>query len=79
MKIAIDVMGTDHGPEPIIAGALAGAKKYPCEVILVGNEEVIQAILDKKGVTAPNVTVQHASQVIEMSESQSDGLRKKKD
>ena len=79
MKIAIDVMGTDHGPEPIIAGALAGAKKYPCEVILVGNEEVIQAILDKKGVTALNVTVQHASQVIEMSESPSDGLRKKKD
>ena len=37
MKIAIDVMGTDLGPEPIVLGALAASKKYPCTLVLVGD------------------------------------------
>lgn len=79
MKIAVDVMGTDLGPKPIIEGAVSAARKYPCTVVLVGNETEIQEVLSQQPNCPKNIEVRHASQVIEMCESPSDALRRKKD
>ena len=79
MKIAIDVMGTDLGPEPIVLGALAASKKYPCTLVLVGDEVQIQEIIKRHPGNYPTIEVYHASEVIEMCDSPSEGLRKKKD
>lgn len=79
MKIAIDVMGTDYGPEPIVLGALAASKKYSSTLVLVGDEVQIREIIKKQPGVYPNVEVRHASEVIEMCDSPSEGLRKKKD
>ena len=37
-KIAVDVMGADHGVMPIVQGAIAAAKARECKVLLVGDE-----------------------------------------
>ena len=34
-KIAVDVMGADHGAMPIVQGAIAAAKARECKVLLV--------------------------------------------
>ena len=35
MKIAVDVMGADHGPEPIVRGAIEAVEAFNCDVVLV--------------------------------------------
>jgi len=80
MKIAIDVMGTDFGPGEIVLGALQAVEEYGCQVVLVGDSQQIkQILLQRKAQNNPNVTVQHASQVIEMSEHPAISVKTKKD
>ncbi|HHT63988.1 MAG: phosphate acyltransferase PlsX [Bacillota bacterium] len=76
MKIAIDAMGGDHAPGEIVKGALQAAEVYPdLELILVGQE----AVLKKDFSHLPqNVSIHHASEVMEMDESV-ENLRKKRD
>lgn len=80
MKIAIDVMGTDYGPEEIILGAIQAVKAYDCEVVLVGAETEISSVLKKyKEDTNSKIKVCHASQVIEMNEHPGISVKAKKD
>ncbi|MBQ1335767.1 MAG: phosphate acyltransferase, partial [Selenomonadaceae bacterium] len=37
MKIAVDAMGGDFAPEQIVFGAVRAARKYQCEIVLVGD------------------------------------------
>ncbi len=70
-------MGGDHGPTEVIPGALDHARAHPEDrVILVGDDAQVRAIA---GNLPPNVTVVHASQVIEMDEHPARALREKKD
>ncbi|MEG1159893.1 MAG: phosphate acyltransferase PlsX, partial [Acidaminococcaceae bacterium] len=80
MKIAVDVMGTDYGPEEIILGAIQAVKEYHCEVVLVGEQKEITAVLKKYGEIAnTNIQVQPATQVIQMSEHPGISVKNKKD
>lgn len=47
MKIAVDAMGGDFAPKEIVAGAILAAKRYDCEIVLVGDQTQIQKELDK--------------------------------
>lgn len=78
IRVAVDAMGGDHGPEEVIPGALAYAADHPDDrLILVGVPERVLAIA---GSTLPsNVTVAEASQVIGMDEHPALALREKKD
>lgn len=76
MKIAIDAMGGDNAPSEIVKGAILAAQKYPCEIILVGNESIIRAEL---GDTNLPITIHHAAEVIAMGEHPADAVRCKKD
>ncbi|MCR5834050.1 MAG: phosphate acyltransferase PlsX [Selenomonadaceae bacterium] len=80
MKIAIDAMGGDKAPGEIVKGALQAVQKYPCEIVLVGDENKIREILtaESGGGNFP-ITVRHASEVIEMGEHPADAVRNKKD
>ena len=42
MKIAVDVMGTDYGPQELVLGAVQAVRVYDCEVVLVGDSEIIK-------------------------------------
>jgi glycerol-3-phosphate acyltransferase PlsX len=76
MRIAIDAMGGDRAPEEVVKGALAAAHALNIHVLLVGDEAAIGAYLPSS--LPPNVTVHHASQVVEMGEAPTT-VRKKKD
>lgn len=80
MKIAVDVMGTDYGPAEIIKGVLEAVNEYGCEVVLVGDQEVIRRELAKEHQeNNPRVSIHHASQVIEMKDHPGISVMKKKD
>ena len=79
MKIAVDAMGGDKAPAEIIKGAIQAVKKYPCEIVLVGDEARISNVLAKEsgGENFP-ITIKHAGEVIEMGEHPADAVRNKK-
>ena len=80
MKIAVDVMGTDYGPTEIIKGVLQAVDEYGCDVVLVGDQEVIrQELAREHQENNPRVTIHHASQVIEMKDHPGISVKKKRD
>lgn len=79
-KIAVDVMGADHGAMPIVQGAIAAAKARECKVLLVGDEKEIIPVLSQSGVAYgenERVEVVHCSDYIRMEESATDALKRK--
>jgi glycerol-3-phosphate acyltransferase PlsX len=77
VRLAVDAMGGDHGPTEVIPGALDHARAHPeDQVILVGDEARVREVA---GPLPANVSVVHASQVIEMDEHPALALREKKD
>lgn len=78
MKIAIDAMGGDFAPAEIVKGAALASELYDVEVILVGNEAAIKKCLPSKYSGSKNITIHHASQVIEMDDHV-DAVRTKRD
>ncbi len=79
IRIAVDAMGGDHAPQEIVSGAVQGARAYGVEVLLVGPPDIIEAELQKHDTQGIRYQIVPASEVIEMGESPSVGLRKKKD
>ncbi len=77
MRIAIDAMGGDFAPAEIVKGAVQGSRLYGAEVILVGDSDQIRHHLPSRS-QPEGVTIQHASEVIEMHEHV-DAVRTKKD
>jgi phosphate acyltransferase len=78
MKIVVDAMGGDHAPGVVIDGSLAAVKEYDVEVILVGDQPKIEALLKKAKYTGSRISVQHATEVIEMCESAATSVRRKR-
>ncbi|RUM42194.1 MAG: phosphate acyltransferase PlsX [Desulfocapsa sp.] len=81
MRIALDAMGGDHGPEKLIAGAILALEETDLELTLVGDESAIRACLEQQNPAAPvagRMQVLHTTEVIRMDESPVDGIRKKK-
>lgn len=79
MRIAVDVMGGDHGCAVVIEGARQALDSCPglIEILLVGNELEIQAVLGRS--PDPRLAVVHAAEVLTMADSPVAGLRSKKD
>jgi phosphate acyltransferase len=79
MRIALDAMGGDHAPSPIVAGALqAVAADTEIVVVLVGDQARIDPLLPADG-TRDRIEIFHASQTIDMHESPVEALRAKPD
>ncbi len=87
MRIALDAMGGDHAPEPIVAGAVQAVLADPeLTVVLVGDQARLQASLESTSLDIPSrklvldrIEINHAAQIIGMDESPVEGLRKKTD
>ena len=81
MRIAVDVMGGDHGCGVIIAGVKAALEenKDITSIYLVGNKADIHAALPPRGFRDHRVRIIHASEVVEMEDKPAIALRKKKD
>ncbi len=81
MRIALDAMGGDFAPKNTLEGAklaLASQRKLE-KLFLVGDEETIKSGLKSLDINYRKIEIVHASQVVEMSDSSTDALRKKKD
>lgn len=79
MKIAVDAMGGDYAPQEIVKGSVEAARAFKVGVVLVGDEKRIKEELARHGGGNLDITVVHASEVIEMGEPPAVALRKKKD
>src|SRR6267154_4121700 len=81
MRIAVDVMGGDHGCGVVIEGAKRAlqADKKIRTLYLVGNRADIHAALPKGGFRDHRVRVVHASEVLTMEDKPAAAVRKKKD
>ena len=82
MRIALDAMGGDYGPEELTRGAMLAAKQTGLQVVLVGNQQVLQGHVDRLRSGASEETqlqIVHAAEVVEMGESPVDAIRRKKD
>ena len=79
MRIAVDAMGGDHGIVPIIEGATQAIRELNTEVVLVGDQNLVQRELDRLGRFDSRVSVHHASQTVDMHESATHVARKKRD
>src|SRR5688500_17886760 len=80
MLIALDAMGGDHAPGPIVAGAVQAVQADPdLRVILVGDQAQVEPALAQAGDTSGRVDLFHCTQIITMEESPVEALRKKPD
>ena len=81
VTLAVDAMGGDHGPSVTVPASLRFAEATPsARVILVGRAETLDSVLAPQRSTARDrVSIQNASEVVDMDEPPADALRKKKD
>ncbi|HLA39739.1 MAG TPA: phosphate acyltransferase PlsX [Candidatus Glassbacteria bacterium] len=81
MRIALDVMGGDHTPAVPIKGAVDALEELESdfELLLVGDEERIRGHLERHSDRdLSRLQIVHAPEVVEMGESPTVALRKKK-
>ena len=79
MKIALDAMGGDNAPHEIIAGAVQSARTLNIGIVLVGKPDVIDAELKKHDARGLDLSIEPASQVIEMDDKPGQSIRSKPD
>ncbi len=75
VKIAIDAMGGDFGPEPIVSGVILALKKMKFHPILVGKRDEILSLLPKG--YKDKVSIVDADDVISMHDAATDALKRK--
>ena len=80
LRLALDAMGGDHGPDEIVSAAIYTLKKHhDLELLLVGRENVVNNILARLDpANLDRVQVIHAPDVIAMDEAPALALRNKK-
>ena len=78
VRVALDAMGGDRGPEVNVEGAVTAARQHGATVILVGVEDELQRYLRPHDTRGLPLTVRHAPEVVEMGESPMAALRRKK-
>lgn len=80
MRIALDAMGSDEAPTVEVEGAIGALRELPAHVrvVLVGDQEVVRAELDKHDAALrERIDVVHARDRIGMGESPAQAIRRK--
>ncbi len=80
VTLSLDAMSGDLGAEVVVRAAAATIRKYEnVNLILVGDETVLAGMVERFVDDASRIEIQHASEIVEMSEPPADALRRKKD
>jgi glycerol-3-phosphate acyltransferase PlsX len=81
MKIALDAMGHDDGPAPLVEGAVLALRENTqiSKLLLTGDTPQLEALLKQHNCNDARIQIVHTTQVVEMHDSGIDALRKKKD
>ncbi len=79
MRIAVDAFGGDNAPLEIVKGAISAVGNLPeDEIILVGKENEIKAILEAENASCERISIRHADEVIGTGEHPVEAIRAKK-
>ena len=81
MKIIVDAMGGDNAPQAVVEGAVAAAKEYGVDIVLVGKQDIVEALVKENGGDAlgDKISIVNASEVVDMEDDPTTVLRNKKD
>ena len=85
MKILIDAMGGDNSPDEIIKGCVEAIDELESEIILVGNEQIINEKVkefygkDSISEVSERLSIKNATEVITNEESPTEAIKRKKD
>lgn len=79
MRIVVDAMGSDSHPGPDVAGAVMAAREFQDTIILVGDQQSIQAELANLDTDGLSLEIRHASEMIGMKDSPTVSARDKRD
>jgi len=83
MTILVDAMGGDNAPEANIRGAVTAAKEVKADIVLIGNEKIInekvKEIYKKDNISelSDKIKIYHTTDVIEMDEQPTTAIKKK--
>ncbi|MCX5812178.1 MAG: phosphate acyltransferase PlsX [Proteobacteria bacterium] len=75
MKIAVDGMGGDFAPRAVVEGVELACSEKIADIVLLGDEGVIKPLIKNP----EGIEIYHTPTYVEMDESPSNALRKKKD
>lgn len=75
--IAVDVMGGDNAPDEIVKGAAEATVESPVNVILVGDERRIKAILENVEYRREQLEIVHTDDMITMEDIPREAVRQK--
>lgn len=78
VRVAVDAMGGDHAPDEIIKGAVMAAREGKVDVILVGQQDVVEQGLSREGAPADMVRIVNADEVIREGEAPAHAIRQKR-
>lgn len=81
MRVALDAMGGDHAPGCTVEGAVLALKAFPrlTKLVLTGDRSLLEAELLRHGCNDSRLEILPTTQVVEMSDSAVDAVRRKKD
>lgn len=85
MKIILDAMGGDNAPDATIKGAIKAINEISSEIILVGNENIInekiKEFYGKENISeiSERITIHNTTETIEMEDIPTQAIKHKKD
>ena len=78
VRIALDAMGGDYAPDEIILGAVRAKEDLGVDILLVGDQQIIDACLKKHGCEDAGFEIVPSESVVEMCEEPLMAMRKKR-
>lgn len=79
VRVVVDAMGGDKAPRINVEGAVLAAKEFDHHVILVGDTKKINKFLKLFKYPHDRISVEHATQKVDMGEAAAVSVRKKRD
>lgn len=76
IRVAVDAMGGDHAPGPVVLGAVEASAVTQAKILLVGDPGRIARVCDR---LPANVEVVESCDVIAMDDKPAEAVRKKRD
>ena len=77
MRIIVDAMGSDNYPQPEIDAVIQAAEHWSDPILLVGNKELLQPILDSRNIPKKLIEIVHAPEVLRMTDKPARAARGK--
>jgi glycerol-3-phosphate acyltransferase PlsX len=78
VRIAVDAMGGDHAPLVNVDGAIAAAREFGIQTLLVGKTAELSRLLADGGFRGPEIEIVDAQEVVNFDDPATAAIRKKR-